>query len=191
LNNLENHGKFNHPELDEAVFKNTKNLFGGRMRLAIVGAAPISKDVLNFLKIAFCHQIVEGYGQTENTGAATITRSDDTNCAGCVGGPMLGVEIKLVDVPEMNYYSTDSPYPRGEVCFKGAIVFSGYYKAPEKTKEALDSEGWLHTGDVAVLLNNGALKIIDRKKNIFKLLQGEYVAAEKCENIFAKSHFVA
>ncbi|TSO88097.1 Long-chain-fatty-acid--CoA ligase 1 [Bagarius yarrelli] len=122
-------------------------------------------DRLIFNKI----QIFEGYGQTECT-------------AGChVGAPLPCSMVKLTDIPDMNYYTQDG---QGEICIRGPSVFQGYLRDEERTAEALDSEGWLHTGDVGQWLPNGTLRIIDRKKNIFKLSQGEYIAPEKIENSY-------
>lgn len=95
----------------------------------------------------------------------------------------------MKDIPEMSYYNTD-PNPRGEVCLWGPTVTKGYFKNPEKTAESFHGE-WLRTGDVGMILPNGALKIVDRAKNIFKLSQGEYIAPEKLENVFIQSEWVA
>jgi long-chain acyl-CoA synthetase len=107
------------------------------------------------------------------------------------------VEIALYDVPEMGYLQTDGSHRgipcegRGEICIRGPNVFKGYYKDPEKTRETIDDEGWLHSGDIGLWRLDGTLQIIDRKKNIFKLSQGEYVAPEKIENILIRSAFIA
>lgn len=110
---------------------------------------------------------------------------------GHVGGPFSCTVFKVQDIPEMGYMSTDKPYPRGELCVRGPNVFQGYYKNEEKNKEAFDEQGWLHTGDIVEVWENGAIKLIDRKKNLFKLSQGEYISPEKLENVFNKSQFIS
>jgi len=110
--------------------------------------------------------------------------------SGTIGGPMKHTAVRLKDLPEMDYRITDKPYPRGEICIRSPCVTTGYFMRPDLTRDAIDPQGFLHTGDVGMLLPNGALKILDRCKNIFKLSQGEYVAPEKCENIFIQSKFI-
>lgn len=107
----------------------------------VSGSAPIDKTVLDFLKLCFCCPILEAYGLTETTGGSTIMDKDDI-LSGHVGGPTEGVKLRLKDLPDMNYMSTDKPYPRGEICMYGPTVFSGYYKRPDKTAECFDAEGW-------------------------------------------------
>ncbi|XP_045849761.1 long-chain-fatty-acid--CoA ligase 1 isoform X1 [Meles meles] len=172
---------------DRLIFHKIQSSLGGKVRLMITGAAPVSATVLTFLRAALGCQFYEGYGQTECTAGCCLTMPGDWT-AGHVGAPMPCNLIKLVDVEEMNYLASKG---EGEVCVKGPNVFKGYLKDPAKTAEVLDKDGWLHTGDIGKWLPNGTLKIIDRKKHIFKLAQGEYIAPEKIENIYMRSEPVA
>ncbi|XP_069560792.1 long-chain-fatty-acid--CoA ligase 5 [Brachyistius frenatus] len=172
---------------DKLIFHKVQESFGGRVRIMVTGAAPIAPPVLNFLRAALGCQIFEGYGQTECAAACTFTMPGDAT-SDHVGVPLPCNYVKLVDVEEMNYFSSNG---EGEVCIKGRNVFKGYLKDPERTAEALDKDGWLHTGDIGKWLPSGVLKIIDRKKNIFKLAQGEYIAPEKIENVYVRSGPVA
>ncbi|XP_046900339.1 long-chain-fatty-acid--CoA ligase 1a isoform X1 [Hypomesus transpacificus] len=172
---------------DKLIFKKVQASLGGRVRLMITGAAPVSPTVLTFLRAALGCQFYEGYGQTECTAGCSMSMPGDWT-AGHVGPPLPCNSIKLVDVTEMNYLAVNG---EGEVCVKGPNVFLGYLRDPEKTVEAIDEDGWLHTGDIGKWLPNGTLKIVDRKKHIFKLAQGEYIAPEKIENIYTRSDPVA
>ncbi|XP_063732625.1 long-chain-fatty-acid--CoA ligase 1-like isoform X2 [Eleginops maclovinus] len=172
---------------DRLIFGKVQASLGGRVRLMLTGAAPISPTVLTFLRAAIGCQFYEGYGQTECTAGCTLTMPGEWN-AGHVGAPLPCNSLKLVDVSEMNYLAVNG---EGEVCVKGPNVFQGYLKEPEKTAEAIDVDGWLHTGDIGKWLPNGTLKIVDRKKHIFKLAQGEYIAPEKIENVYMRSDAVA
>lgn len=173
---------------DKIVFRKICNLLGGRVRRMTTGSAPVSADVLKFTMSVFGCVLGEGYGQTEATCAATFTDDATKEIGGHVGKPLSCCAVKLVDVPDMDYYAKEN---QGEVCIKGPIVALGYYKMPEKTKETFDSDGWLHTGDVGQWTKEGNLKIIDRSKHIFKLAQGEYVAPEYLETIYTRSSFIA
>ncbi|KFO90155.1 Long-chain-fatty-acid--CoA ligase 1 [Buceros rhinoceros silvestris] len=172
---------------DKVIFRKIQASLGGKVRLMVTGAAPVSASVLTFLRTALGCQFYEGYGQTECTAGCSLSLPGDWT-AGHVGAPMPCSIIKLVDVKEMNYLASKG---EGEVCVKGPSVFRGYLKDPEKTAEALDKDGWLHTGDIGKWLPNGTLKIIDRKKHIFKLAQGEYIAPEKIENVYLRCEAIA
>ncbi|XP_053368213.1 long-chain-fatty-acid--CoA ligase 5 isoform X2 [Clarias gariepinus] len=172
---------------DRFIFHKVQESLGGSVRVMVTGAAPISPSVLSFLRACLGCQIFEAYGQTECTAGCTISLPGDWT-AGHVGVPVPCNVVKLVDVEEMNYLASNN---EGEVCIKGKNVFCGYLGDPERTAEALDQDGWLHTGDIGKWLPNGVLKIIDRKKNIFKLAQGEYIAPEKIENVYIRCPSVA
>uniref|UniRef100_A0A8B9W0C5 Arachidonate--CoA ligase n=1 Tax=Anas zonorhyncha TaxID=75864 RepID=A0A8B9W0C5_9AVES len=172
---------------DKLFFNKIQASLGGCVRMIVTGAAPASPTVLGFLRAALGCQVYEGYGQTECTAGCTFTTPGDWT-SGHVGAPLPCNLIRLKDVEELNYFASKG---EGEICVKGPNVFKGYLKDEEKTTEALDQEGWLHTGDIGKWLPNGTLKIIDRKKHIFKLAQGEYIAPEKIENIYIRSDPVA
>ena len=127
--NLSDSATYTHGCYDALVFKKVQALLGGRVKLMVTASAPISKEVLEFLKVCFSCPILEAYGLSETHGAATVTHRNDPT-SGTVGGPALGFAIKLKDLPDMEYTQHDKPYPRGEVLIKGPAVFKGYFKNP-------------------------------------------------------------
>ena len=114
--------------------------------------------------------------------AGSITTSFGDPSSGYIGGPLQNVKVKLRDLPEMGHLHTNE-IPSGELCLWSPSVMSGYFLNEEETKKNI-VDGWLLTGDIAKIDKNGAITIIDRVKNIFKLSQGEYIAPEKLENIY-------
>lgn len=125
---------------------------------------------------------------TETCGPITVGFPDEISLIGSVGTVCVYNEIRLEEVPEMGYNPLGNP-PCGEICVRGKTVFSEYYKNPKLTRESI-KDGWFHTGDIGEILPNGIVKIIDRKKNLVKLSQGEYVALEYLENVYGVATIV-
>ncbi|WIA41277.1 hypothetical protein OEZ86_004881 [Tetradesmus obliquus] len=175
--------------LERLAFGWVRQRLGGRVRYMTTGASPISAAVLTFLRVCITPAAVEGYGMTEAGCTISIGRPGDTSC-GHVGLPLPCCEVALAELPALGYSTADRPHPRGEVCVRGPSVFRGYHRALQATAQALDSQGWLHTGDVGEWLPGGRLRLIDRKKSLFKLAQGEYVAPERLEAVYARSPLV-
>ncbi|KAJ4849497.1 Long chain acyl-CoA synthetase 4 [Turnera subulata] len=171
------------PICDKLVFSKVKQGLGGNVRLILSGAAPLSNHVEAYLRVVSCAHVLQGYGLTESCAGTFVSLPNEISMLGTVGPPVPNVDICLESVPEMNYDALSPSAPRGEICIRGDTLFSGYYKREDLTKEVL-IDGWFHTGDVGEWQPDGSMKIIDRKKNIFKLSQGEYVAVENLENIY-------
>lgn len=148
-----------------------------RCRVAISSGAPISPEILQFFRVLGV-PIREAYGLTEASGATTM-QPGDASPVGSVGVPYPGIEVKLAD--------------DGEIMIRGDVVFRGYYKNPEATAEAVDAEGWLHTGDVATWVAGPAgreLRIIDRKKDIMITAGGKNITPSEIENALRFSPFI-
>ena len=182
--------------LDNVIFRRVRASFGGRLRFMLVGSAPVEPEILNFLRCSLSCEIVEGYGQTEDIAGVLLTRTFDPVCQH-LGGPGFSCEIKLRDVPELGYTSKTLDEkgrlrPSGELMVRGPIIFKGYFRDKEKTKETIEEDGWMHSGDIATIIpeHGNALRIVDRVKNIFKLQQGEYISPEKIENILTGNKYV-
>ncbi|KAF7138949.1 hypothetical protein RHSIM_Rhsim07G0082500 [Rhododendron simsii] len=170
------------PLCDKIVFSKVKEGLGGNVRIILSGAAPLATHVEAFLRVVACCHVLQGYGLTESCAGTFVSLPNELDMLGTVGPPVPNVDVCLESVPEMQYDACSST-PRGEICIRGETLFSGYYKREDLTKEVL-VDGWFHTGDVGEWQPDGSMKIIDRKKNIFKLSQGEYVAVENLENIY-------
>ncbi|KAI8607103.1 hypothetical protein BC830DRAFT_1234765, partial [Chytriomyces sp. MP71] len=167
--------------LDRLIFNSIKDQCGGKLKYAISGGAPIPKSTQQFFTTAVC-KLVNGYGMTETTAGFMIQSPSQCVLLGIAGTPLISCEVKLVDVENTSYKATNIPKPQGEVWVRGPSVMKGYYKQPQLTKEAMTEDGWLMTGDIAEANADGTFTIIDRKKNLVKLSNGEYIALEKLES---------
>jgi len=149
---------------DKLIFEKVRQQFGGQVRRIVSTTAPLSAEVSEFTRAAFSCFFVEAYGQTECVIGCWQTKNNIDS--GETGIPTKLNHIKLVDVPEKDYYAKDRV---GEICIRSKAVFSGYLKDEAKTREAIDDDGWLNTGDIGRWTPHNTLKIIDRKKNMYKV----------------------
>jgi long-chain acyl-CoA synthetase len=154
-----------------------------RCKNMVSGSAPIDPSLHQFLRVVFSNDFAQGYGLTESY-ACTLSQNAGDLSAGNCGGVSPSVECCLADVPDMEYLSTDKPHPRGELLVRSASLFREYFKNEEETKKAIDSDGWFHTGDICSVDEMGRFQIVDRRKNVLKLAQGEYISPERIENVY-------
>lgn len=154
-----------------------------RAQTMISGSAPLDPSLQQFLRVVFANELLQGYGLTETYAIALAQIEGDLSVGNC-GAVAPGSELCLIDVPDMEYLSTDKPHPRGELLIRGPTVFSEYYKNDEETKKSFTEDGWFKTGDICSVDELGRFKIIDRRKNVLKLAQGEYISPERIENVY-------
>ncbi|MCW2757798.1 MAG: oxidoreductase, partial [Nocardioidaceae bacterium] len=157
-----------------------QSLLGGRFVTAITGSAPISPELRAWVEAFLDMHLVEGYGSTE-AGSVFVD--------GQIRRPPV-LDYKLVDVPELGYFGTDVPHPRGELLVKSDQLFPGYYKRPEVTAEVFDADGYYRTGDIVADIGPDQVKYLDRRNNVLKLSQGEFVTVSKLEAAFTDSPLV-
>ncbi|MFI7239183.1 AMP-dependent synthetase/ligase [Streptomyces cyaneofuscatus] len=157
-----------HKVADALVYSKIREAFGGRLRACVSGSAALAPDIGYFFAGAGVH-ILEGYGLTE-TSAASFVNPGEAYRTGTVGKPLPGTEVRIAD--------------DGEILLRGPGVMEGYHNLPDKTEEVLESDGWIHTGDIGELSADGYLRITDRKKDLIKTSGGKYVAPAEVEGQF-------
>jgi long-chain acyl-CoA synthetase len=172
---------------DGIVFKKVREMTGGRLRFTMNGASGIAAGTKHFMSLVLAPMLT-GYGLTESTatGALGCPLEFTPDAIGPMGAC---VEVKLVSIPDLNYSTKTNP-PQGEILLRGPSIFKEYYLNPEETAKAITPDGWFKTGDIGEFDKHGHLKVIDRVKNLVKLMGGEYIALEKLETIYRGCHYV-
>ncbi|KTD50907.1 thioester reductase domain-containing protein [Legionella quateirensis] len=160
---------------NEIISEMKYKILGDRLSIAITASAPTSPEVMSFLKRCFDIPVIDVYGSTE---LGILLLNNQTS-------PQNVLDYKLVSVPELNYFTTDKPYPRGELYMKTNRAVIGYYQDPSATADLFDADGYIKTGDIVEEHAPNNLFLIDRVKNVIKLGNGEFVTLLRLEHIFS------
>ena len=174
--------------LDAIVFNKVRAATGGRIRLCMSGGGPLAKETQKFISMAIA-PLISGYGLTE-TCAMGALNDPLAWTPDYLGDLPCCIDVKLVDFKDAGYLASNDP-PQGEIWIRGPTVTNGYYDNPEETENAITKDGWFMTGDIGEFSKDGHIRIIDRKKNLIKTLNGEYIAIEKLESVYRAASVVA
>lgn len=185
LNKFRREGAVTNAFWDRFIFARLRPLLGGKLRYMLSGGAALAPAIQERISLLFSVPFLEGYGLTETMGTTFVRRADDC-LLGHIGAVLPSTEFCIEGDEELDYDARHPTRARGELLLKGRTIFPNYFRNPAATAAAFTSDGWFCTGDVVVRMAElgGRIKIIDRKKNIFKLSQGEYVAPERLELLY-------
>lgn len=164
----------------EARAELRERVLGGRIVTAFCGTAPLAAEMRAFVESCLEVHVLDGYGLTE---VGMVTKD------GRIAAPPV-LDYKLIDVPELGYFLTDKPFPRGELLVKSLTATPGYFKRPDVTANAFDAQGYYRTGDVMAELEPNRLAYVDRRNNVLKLAQGEFVAVARLEALFSSAALI-
>jgi len=167
---------------DELISAIREQILGGRVLAVGCGSAALSPEIKVFMEAVLDQHLLIGYSSTEIAGGMIVADEH-------VLRPPV-IDYKLLDVPELGYFNTDKPYPRGELAVKSSRFMAGYYNRPDLTATMFDEGGYYKTGDIMAEVGPDQLRYVDRRNNVIKLSQGEFVAVSRLEALYSTSALI-
>lgn len=180
------------PIVNKLLCSKVQEQFGNRLQYMVVGSAPLAPNLQSLIRNSLEVTLIQGYGSTETMGGVMCMDFHDLSF-GRVGAPLNGVRVRLIDWPEAGYSINDKPNPRGEILIGGLMITRGYYKLDDQTTLNYFNENgfrWFITGDIGEVFPDGTFKIIDRKKDLIKLANGEFISLGKIEAALKGNQYV-
>lgn len=175
-------GGGSHHAAEELTTAIREQILGGRVLAVGCGSAALSPEIKDFMETVLDQHLLIGYSSTEIAGGMIVADEH-------VLRPPV-IDYKLLDVPELGYFNTDKPYPRGELAVKSARFMAGYYNRPDLTATMFDEDGYYKTGDIMAEVGTDRLRYVDRRNNVIKLAQGEFVAVSRLEALYSTSPLI-